>query len=109
MRPPKVPGSKLGKFLHRQLKDHGIAQSQLAKRLSVSSATITRLLQGETKRLKTVTIEDFCGAIKLSPEHAREFRMLVAETGLSFATGAPGHATASRCANPNPDLPLPPP
>ena len=89
MRPSKVPGSRLGRFLYRQLKAHGITQSQLAKRLKVSSATITRLIQGETKRLKTVTIEDFCEAIGLSSEQTREFKVLAAEGDLVFAASTP--------------------
>lgn len=70
------PTTAHGQFIHDRLIALRISRSQLAERLGVSNATITRLLNGHVAA-GTVNLDRLCTALRITEMERRDFLKLI--------------------------------
>ena len=86
-----TPSTPLGMFIQSRLDRAGMTRTNLAKRLRVSSSTIGRLLNGDTRVVQRMSAESICTALELDEIDRRSFLKLASAASASafaFATGA---------------------
>jgi transcriptional regulator with XRE-family HTH domain len=86
-----TPSTELGLCIQQHLDRLGITRTELAKRLHVSPSTVGRLLNGDTRVVQRVSVENICNALELNEIDRRVFLKLagVASAGtFALATGA---------------------
>lgn len=85
------PRTELGLLIQKHIDHLGITRAELAQRLHVSSSTVGRLLNGDTRVVQRVSAESICDALGLDEMDRREFMKLaggVSAATFAFATGA---------------------
>lgn len=86
-----TPITELGLCIQRHLDCLGKTRAELARRLHVSPSTVGRLLNGDTRIVQHVSVENICDALELNEIDRRTFLNLVgvaSATGFALATGA---------------------
>lgn len=99
--PAKKTDTRLAAFLRGRmddLKGRGISQADVAHRLGVSEATVSRVIHGRAVRLKEVTEEAFCQALELDEAARDQLHHRAASAGMRFAEYVP----QERATNPRP-------
>lgn len=87
-RPPHAPTTPLGSFLLDQMRTAGVCRTELARRLAISTTTLSRLLRGQTTGARRVTESAMCEALGLTGVKRREFLRLARQAGaLALAAG----------------------
>jgi len=85
------PRTELGLLIQKHIDRLGITRAELAQRLHVSSSTVGRLLNGDTRVVQRMSAISICDALGLDEMDRREFMKLAGVASAStfaFATGA---------------------
>src|SRR5579859_1371190 len=85
------PRTELGLLIQKHIDRLGITRAELAQRLHVSSSTVGRLLNGDTRVVQRMSALSICDALELDEMDRREFMKLAGVASAStfaFATGA---------------------
>ncbi len=81
-----LPTTDLGKFIQQKLDSMKITRAQFAEKLGVSPATIGRLLNGDTKVVRSVNVQGMYEALELDDMDRRTFLQVIgAATSATFA------------------------
>lgn len=91
------PRTELGLYIQKHIDRLGITRAELAQRLHVSSSTVGRLLNGDTRVVQRMSAISICDALDLDEMDRREFMKLASAASAStfaFATGASASKTS---------------
>ena len=53
--------------LHELLEEHGLSQSELARRSGISFVTVNGIANNKTKQVSLATLDALCGALDVEP------------------------------------------
>ncbi len=90
-RPTIAPTTQSGIFLQKKLDELRLTRRSLAKRLGVSSSTVGRLLNGDTRVVQRISAEAICEALGLDEVQRRDFLKIIGAAGagtFALPTGA---------------------